>query len=835
MKRYILILVLLLMTAIANGGMTNSATDIEWGLSNTYMDTPANTLKAFTEEAGTIIENWTLEDPNTLTMNTVVIDANSNSNAVTFTINSEDLAYTYGTNSVSVSSSTGVVLIDWGTVVPKADQMLFDPVSAAVGTVEGTVYYDSDDDNLYVRTTAGLVDLTAGAGSPAGSDTQLQYNDNGSFGAISSVIWDDTNLEIADDVRVAHGTDADWLESYEEADDDTYSLQTANTASADVDIGMMTVAVDTGNSGCTANQEVFEIGKGAMDDSLANFTELFSVDEDGDVYIEGTLTINGGYTDISTATLSSTGTTTFGDGTGTVAVNSSSWDITTAGAASGITTLSMSGDLTLSAGDAVFANGKGIKSSTTTAETIDISAYDVDNTTYRSVIALTNGDTIALTLGTNYETVAINSSDWDIGTTGNMSGMGSLAMDGALSISNASPTININDSDATAGDDNITLVGAATDTGDGSEDVDFAISQQIAGTLRAVATFDADGNITLGYGTQNVVATADVVVTGSDLSLGTAGVKLTGDGDGAITLLSLGDGENEDLIFNLDDTADEGTVTSSTGLSTVNFSAIDVRAADLESSTATPSIEFYDSDCGDGDMSAQILVAATTTASGSEDIDVTHTQQVDGSDHDYIASDADGNLTLDSGAGTINMTDTVVFNGGQTRKVRFDPKVVELDGTNPPTLSDHGTDAQCNISALQFAATGAADDDICYISWLVPDGYVTDSARLNVCYTFSDAEDEADEAQFDFAVNAVAAGETLDAAGTALADQTTVITDGTADNGKLHTTQYNIEVEDIAVDDLVTVEVAVDNSASALANSGTLDVLYLEIEYESTE
>jgi len=84
-------------------------------------------------------------------------------------------------------------------------------------------------------------------------------------------------------------------------------------------------------------------------------------------------------------------------------------------------------------------------------------------------------------------------------------------------------------------------------------------------------------------------------------------------------------------------------------------------------------------------------------------------------------------------------------------------------------------------------------------------------------------------------VNSVGAGEALDAAGTALADQATVITDATADAGKLHITQYNIEVEDILIDDLVTIEIVVDESASGLANSGTLDVLYFEIEWESTE
>lgn len=73
----------------------------------------------------------------------------------------EDLLLTFSSNTVTLTSTLGVVLWDFALVVPKSDQFLFDPVSAAVGSVEGTVYYDSDDDNLYVRTSAGLVDLTA--------------------------------------------------------------------------------------------------------------------------------------------------------------------------------------------------------------------------------------------------------------------------------------------------------------------------------------------------------------------------------------------------------------------------------------------------------------------------------------------------------------------------------------------------------------------------------------------------------------------------------------------------------------------------------------------------
>jgi len=128
--------------------------------------------------------NLVIED---LTMDSLTLEnggtfANSTNKAFTWTETAtvlEDIIWTFGVNSVTVTSTTGVVLYDFALVVPKADQFLFDPVTDPVGSVEGTVYYDSDDDNLYVRTTAGLVDLTAAA---SGSTLDAAY-DSGGAGA----------------------------------------------------------------------------------------------------------------------------------------------------------------------------------------------------------------------------------------------------------------------------------------------------------------------------------------------------------------------------------------------------------------------------------------------------------------------------------------------------------------------------------------------------------------------------------------------------------------------------------------------------------------------------
>ncbi len=205
------------------------------------------------------------------------------------------------------------------------------------------------------------------------------------------------------------------------------------------------------------------------------------------------VTINGGTinlnassnnaTNINTGT--SNGSVTVGGGTGTVAVNSSSWDITTAGAVSGFTTLGMSGDLTNSGGDIYLSNGKALKGSTTSGQTIAIQAYDNDTgPAYVNSILITNGNTPSIAIGTNNETVAINSADWDISTTGAMTGIGAITMDGLLTgtlgATITGATVNLNASSNFA-------VNVGTGTSTGTVTIGGAANQQIdVGTGAAV-------------------------------------------------------------------------------------------------------------------------------------------------------------------------------------------------------------------------------------------------------------------------------------------------------------------------------------------------------------
>ena len=71
------------------------------------------------------------------------------------------------------------------------------------------------------------------------------------------------------------------------------------------------------------------------------------------------------------------------------------------------------------------------------------------------------------------------------------------------------------------------------------------------------------------------------------LRLGLEGVQVTSDGDGAITFLGLGNGFDEDLTLNLDDTTNFAVLSSSTGVTTLALTAMGFR---LSAATSTLNI-----------------------------------------------------------------------------------------------------------------------------------------------------------------------------------------------------------------------------------------------------
>src|SRR6185503_17367397 len=99
------------------------------------------------------------------------------------------------------------------------------------------------------------------------------------------------------------------------------------------------------------------------------------------------------------------------------------------------------------------------------------------------------------------------------------------------------------------------------------------------------------------------------------LSTGSAGVKLTTDGDGAITFLGLGNGSDEDLTLNLDDTADTGVISSSTGLNSITFSGIGATfggAVTFSSTTTFQANDIADSEVSDT-LTSSIFIGSGST------------------------------------------------------------------------------------------------------------------------------------------------------------------------------------------------------------------------------
>ena len=67
---------------------------------------------------------------------------------------------------------------------------------------------------------------SGGGGTPAGSDTQIQYNNGGSFGGVASLTYNDStgHITVIDDKKLYFGTGNDGYIEYDEDGNDTLVL-----------------------------------------------------------------------------------------------------------------------------------------------------------------------------------------------------------------------------------------------------------------------------------------------------------------------------------------------------------------------------------------------------------------------------------------------------------------------------------------------------------------------------------------------------------------------------------------------------------------------------------
>lgn len=287
--------------------------------------------------------------------------------------------------------------------------------------------------------------------------------------------------------------------------------------------------------------------------------------------------------------------------------------------------------------------------------------------------------------------------------------------------------ITIDDSDNLA---NVGTISSGAITSTGTSTFGTAASPDAAdGATLGSATaewsdlFLADGGVIYGQSDQSNSITSsatdwtfalDVVVTGSDLTLGAAGVKLTGDGDGAITFLGLGDGADEDLTINLDDTANTAVISSSTGVTGITFTSIGLTtgaASDLSAGAVTV-----------GTLSGTITMASATDVT-YKDGTVDPADLADGDFGDFSVSSGSATLDADVVAaaemadadhGDVSWTSGVAAVEDLTITSEAQGDILYFNGSNwvrlAPGVSGQYLQTQGAAANPQWASTGVSGD-----------------------------------------------------------------------------------------------------------------------------
>lgn len=614
---------------------------------------------------------------------------NAANNVLEINENSDELKLTFGSNTVTMSS-TDVTQFSFGTIVVDLDQIMSNSVTFTLPTADGT--------NGQVLATDGSGVLSWAANGGGVSDLDSAYNG----GSAVDVDTDALTLTVSD---TDNNRALDLVQN--DTTNNPDGLQITNAGTGD---GIQFVSSGGGNDINGTGSSWYVSAAGA-----ATF-----------------------------ATVQTTGTTTFGDGTGTVAVNSSAWDITTAGAVSGVTTLSMSGDLTNTGGDVLLSNGKGIKSSTTTAETMLIAGYDVDNTTYRNVLTVTNGNTIAAEIGTGNETVAVNSTTWDVSTAGAFTGVADItgtageAMTITLAANGAADDLTL--SVTGAQDSSVIVASAGTGTDaikvnataggidiDATND-DLSITNTANGaaddlTVAQVGNFDASLLITsAGSGTDALSLTTtanagDIVVSSNDKidmdSVGTFALNAAGD---TLLIQVDSDGAGDDLTIKVDGDDDSSIILDSDGT-----------AADAVKIGATNAAGGIDIDAGTNGIdilgtggavtvgttkNAASAIALTANGGSSETIVVTNTQGTAAGAITLtstaggvtLAAGADDAVTLNPGTGGINCSGDKLFS--YTVSITDDVDDESLLATQSGGVFTNQGDTNNQVYTLPTAAAG---------------------------------------------------------------------------------------------------------------------------------
>jgi len=274
---------------------------------------------------------------------------------------------------------------------------------------------------------------------------------------------------------------------------------------------------------------------GAADYNTACYTPQggasFTCDSGGSVAVNSgaSLLIASGATETHGNTATFNGILALGDGGDIITVNSSDWDISATGDMTNIGAITSNGLATLALGATVSGATTSINASSNFGTNIN-----------------TGTSSGALALGGNSGTVAIDSSDWDINTTGDMTGIGAITSNGlatlALGATVSGATTSINASSNFGTNINTGTSSGALALGGNSGTVAIDSSAWDISTAGAVSSIgDITAITALAGGWDLGIATAAAATAGGTLDItgqagGTAGVGADGQAGGALTV-----------------------------------------------------------------------------------------------------------------------------------------------------------------------------------------------------------------------------------------------------------------------------------------------------------
>lgn len=200
---------------------------------------------------------------------------------------------------------------------------------------------------------------------------------------------------------------------------------------------------------------------------------------------------------------------------------------------------------------------------------------------------------------------------------------------------------------------------------------------------------------------------------GLEMQLGATGVRMTTDGDGALTLLSTSAGSQEDMAINLDDTSNNIVITSSTGITDFDLGTIDLETDTLDLT-------------GTGTINGLDLLDSTSESTIESQIDaLTSIDSIDGNgavDMDYGSADITDHTFVSDG-GTVIIDGPSSINGINALKTMFIPATA----MKPRTTGGCAALATVEISSTQPEVYSldcdASSDEGAQFQWVPPKGW----------------------------------------------------------------------------------------------------------------